>query len=217
MVYAKDLCTKMNTSSTKAVKFEAPILQTERLHLRAWQEDDAAAIPELLDDPDVSSKLSSVPHPYTIMDAMDWIEQQPGFVDRQEGIHLGAFKSSSGCLTGSVGLTKTSFGESTWELGYWFGKTFWGQGYATEAVGALLDWAKPQYWADRFYAGFLNDNLTSARVLEKLGFTHFYDSSCHITSLQKSLPARRMIWPANAQTDDIIAALDGASNSGACT
>jgi RimJ/RimL family protein N-acetyltransferase len=56
------------------------------------------------------------------------------------------------------------------ELGYWLGKAWWGQGYATEAAGALIQFAWRALRLTRLNAGRAADNLASGRVLTKLGF-----------------------------------------------
>lgn len=57
------------------------------------------------------------------------------------------------------------------QFGYVVARHHWGQGYATEALGTLVDWAlaQPQIW--RASAVCDVDNLASARVMEKAGMT----------------------------------------------
>ena len=55
-------------------------------------------------------------------------------------------------------------------MGYCFAEASWGQGYATEAARALLDWAFGTFDLNRVQAETDTRNLASARVLEKLGF-----------------------------------------------
>jgi RimJ/RimL family protein N-acetyltransferase len=53
------------------------------------------------------------------------------------------------------------------EVSYWIGKDYWGQGIATQALTAFLD-----YVTERpLYAGVAKDNIASLRVLQKCGFT----------------------------------------------
>ena len=60
--------------------------------------------------------------------------------------------------------------QRNWECGYWLGKPFWGQGYATEAAGRLVAHAFEDLGADCLSACWYCDNPASGRVLEKLGF-----------------------------------------------
>ena len=63
-------------------------------------------------------------------------------------------------------------------LGYWIGRKYWGQGYGTEAIGALVDFAFRNYPAERVGAGVFHDNAASRALLEKLGFTAMGPGSC---------------------------------------
>ena len=53
------------------------------------------------------------------------------------------------------------------EVTYWLGKSYWGQGIATQALTALLDIVQVR----PIFACVAKDNLASRRVLEKCGFT----------------------------------------------
>ena len=53
-----------------------------------------------------------------------------------------------------------------WEVGYWIGKEYWGQGIATRALSAFLDLVKTR----PLQAGVAQHNIASIRVLEKCGF-----------------------------------------------
>jgi len=57
------------------------------------------------------------------------------------------------------------------EIGYGLDPTYWGQGYAIEAVRAMLDWAAAEYGVHRFRASISPDNTRSANLVAKLGMT----------------------------------------------
>ena len=57
------------------------------------------------------------------------------------------------------------------DLGYGLARPFWGYGYATETVQALVDWALAQKEIRRVWAVCDVENHASARVLEKVGMT----------------------------------------------
>jgi RimJ/RimL family protein N-acetyltransferase len=59
----------------------------------------------------------------------------------------------------------------TGELGYVLTEASWGRGYATEAAGALLDWALVAMDLNRVQSEVDTRNPASARVLQKLGFS----------------------------------------------
>lgn len=104
-----------------------------------------------------------IPHPYSEQMAADWLVS----VSRgEEGIVFLIERDNT--LIGCTGYR--AFDTEHAELGYWIGKPYWGMGYATEAVRALVAHALD---SDRFAylkAGHFADNPASRRVLEKLGF-----------------------------------------------
>ncbi len=57
------------------------------------------------------------------------------------------------------------------ELGYTIARAYWGNGYATEAVQALLQFGLERMGLVRIEAVVLPDHVASARVLEKAGMT----------------------------------------------
>ena len=58
------------------------------------------------------------------------------------------------------------------ELGYWLGRPYWGHGYCTEAVRAVLDFGFGQLGLNRIFACHFARNPASGRVMQKAGLTH---------------------------------------------
>jgi RimJ/RimL family protein N-acetyltransferase len=58
------------------------------------------------------------------------------------------------------------------ELGYWIGKPYWGQGFATEATSAALRFGFGDLHLNRIFANHFTRNPASGRVLQKLGMKH---------------------------------------------
>jgi RimJ/RimL family protein N-acetyltransferase len=55
------------------------------------------------------------------------------------------------------------------EIGYWFGRPYWGHGFGSEAVGAFVSEARR---LGDLQAGHFVDNPASGRVLTKSGFAY---------------------------------------------
>lgn len=55
------------------------------------------------------------------------------------------------------------------EIAYWIGEGFWGNGYATEAAKALIQFAFEDKQYHKVYARYFNSNPASGRVLQKAG------------------------------------------------
>lgn len=131
------------------------------MNLKKYTRDDGVALQQLLNDFDVSKWTASLPYPFSLEDAYTWIDKQTSkkhcfaiFVEDR--------------LIGDVGLYPTHDGG--FELGYWLGKDYWGQGYATLAAQTLLEQASQDIPKDRIYATCQIDNTASQHVLHKLGF-----------------------------------------------
>jgi RimJ/RimL family protein N-acetyltransferase len=68
-----------------------------------------------------------------------------------------------------AGMIEMRIDDCRADLGYGLARSFWGYGYATEAVKALVNWALAQPEIFRIWAVCDLDNYASARVLEKAG------------------------------------------------
>ena len=69
----------------------------------------------------------------------------------------------------AIGMIEIRLEAFTADLGYAIGRAFWGKGYMTEAVHALIEWALAQDSIFRVWAECDVANTASARVLEKAG------------------------------------------------
>lgn len=139
-------------------------IRSERLFLRPGWPEEWEDLLALINDEEVVRNLASAPWPYTADDARAFAARS------QERLLPNFFVTLPGAdgarLVGNVGLSLVD-GEVS--LGYWIGRPFWGQGYATEAARALLSLAKA-LGHRRVVASHFVDNPASGRVLRKLGF-----------------------------------------------
>ncbi|AKR36014.1 MAG TPA: N-acetyltransferase [Bacillus sp. (in: Bacteria)] len=71
-------------------------------------------------------------------------------------------------VLGDIGFKGKPNEDQTVEIGYGFIEKYWNQGYATEAVKELIDWAFKTGEVETIIAETLIDNYSSMRVLEKL-------------------------------------------------
>ncbi len=138
-------------------------LRTDRLALRPPAATDADDIVRYAGDIDVARNLARVPHPYGPEDAAFFLNDiVPGAcvwaVERFEDTHF----------LGVISLSPFD-GAADAELGYWFGKPFWGNGYATEAARAVVAYADAR-GLSLLSSGYFDFNPASGRVLEKVGF-----------------------------------------------
>jgi len=142
------------------------ILQTKRLILRPWSENDAEELYKYASDLEVGPPAGWPPHTSA---------QNSSEIIRTV---LSAPETYAVCLKengkpiGSVGLHRNDLAErdDEYELGYWIGKPFWGQGLIPEASRELLRYAFEDLGMSRIWCGYYDGNEKSRRVQEKLGF-----------------------------------------------
>jgi RimJ/RimL family protein N-acetyltransferase len=142
-------------------------LETERLLLRPPEAGDTPRIVTLIGDYDIAKNLSTAPHPYGEEDAKNFLARQEEGRARGQSHVFAIVPRDEGALIGSCGLHLKDDG--VFEIGYWLGKPYWGQGYASEAARRLAGFGFHDLDAPVLRAGYFHDNPASGRVLEKLG------------------------------------------------
>jgi len=144
-------------------------LETERLFLRPYGEADAPHIVALLDDAVVADFLMVTPLPFVAFDARQMVKAAWRRLTTGRGFDLLVCARDGGPPIGSVGVGLHDEGSRA-ELGFWIGRKHWGRGYATEAAGRMIEFARGSLRVSRITATAAGDNAGSRRVLDKLGF-----------------------------------------------
>lgn len=146
------------------------MLETPRLILRPLTAADTDALLTYRGDADVCRYL-----PFPPMDAAEiarrldtqWFRTTLEADD--EGVTLGAERRDTGELIGDVIVFQRSRANGIGEIGWVFHPSVAGQGYATEAAAAMLDWAFGPVALRRVIARLDERNTSSARLCERLG------------------------------------------------
>ena len=121
-------------------------IKTERLNIMPPILGDVPRIAKLVGDKDVSWMLGRVPHPYNDDDATWWVNKTADDIEAGKEYAFGVYLPGDG-LIGSCGVIKRG---PAWEIGYWYGRAYWEQGFATEAGQAVLEWARIELDAHSF-------------------------------------------------------------------
>ncbi|GLW14385.1 N-acetyltransferase [Streptomyces sp. NBRC 13847] len=154
-------------------------IHTPRLLLRHWQEDDLVPMADINADPVVMRWTGDG----SVLD----LEQTAQAIERweeewdEEGFGLFAVELlASGELAGFAGLSVPEYlpealpcVEISWRLG----RQFWGQGYASEAAQAVLEFALVDRGLDRVLAIDRLGNEASQNVVNKLGMVFERETS----------------------------------------
>ncbi|AXG77905.1 GNAT family N-acetyltransferase [Streptomyces paludis] len=146
-------------------------IQTPRLLLRRWHEDDLVPMAEINADPEVMRWIDDgeVLDTDGTAEAIEvWEEEWD-----EEGFGIFAVELlASGELAGFTGLSVPHYlpGElPAVEIGWRLGQPFWGQGYASEAAHAALEFALQDRGLDRVISISRPGNEASENVMRKLG------------------------------------------------
>lgn len=175
-------------------------LRTQRLGLRPYRSDDVQASLDYYADPEVARYL--LDEPWT----REYAEQEVTKRRRRTAIDgpgsgLGLVVEREGSVIGDIALWPPDATLSRGEIGWVFDPHASGQGYATEAVAAVLDLAFGEFRMHRVIAQMDARNAASARLAERLGMT-------------REAFLRRDWWSKGEWTDTLVYGLLAAEWSG---
>lgn len=149
---------------------EYPQIQTERLLLRKFALSDAPRVKLLAGDRAIAATTALIPHPYPDGAAEEWIEShQPAF-DAGTQINFAIVRREDDLLVGAISLEIRPQHKRA-EVGYWMGRGYWGSGYTTEALRAVIEYAF-SIGLHRVFAEHFSTNPASGRVMQKAGMRH---------------------------------------------
>jgi len=145
------------------------ILTTERLVLREFVEDDWVAVLGYQQNP-----LYLRYYEWTDRTSDDAREFVRMFLAQQQEVprlkfQLASTLKADGQLIGNCGIRLRAADAREAEIGYELDPLYWGQGYATEAARAMVQFGFSELRLHRVWSRCIADNTGSARVLERIG------------------------------------------------
>ncbi|MDZ5473541.1 GNAT family N-acetyltransferase [Bacillus sp. 31A1R] len=149
-------------------------LETERLSLRCFREEDCNRLYQILSDPET---MKFYPEPFSMEKTAAWIKKN------QNRYEVDGFGLWSVCLKetneliGDCGLVAQIVdNKREVEIGYHIDRNYWGKGYATEAAQACRNYGFENLNVDKLISIIDPENIQSIRVAEKIGFTREKDA-----------------------------------------
>jgi RimJ/RimL family protein N-acetyltransferase len=143
------------------------MLETSRLILRHFTEDDLGDLHPILSDP---ITMSFWPAPFSTDDTRRWITQNRLRYLEQGFGRLAIILKAGQLLIGDCGLVMSEIdGKPENDLGYIVSHPYWGQGYATEAAEACKQYGFQTLGLRRICANMPISHQASRRVAERLG------------------------------------------------
>ena len=143
------------------------VLETTRLRLRRFREEDASPVFAIIGDREA---MQFYPKTFGREDAKQWVvRNQRRYREDGYGLFAVTLKDCEEVI-GDCGIIKQNVeGETAMEVGYHFRRDQWGHGYATEAARACMGLAFDAFGADRVISLIRPENVPSRRVAERNG------------------------------------------------
>ena len=145
-------------------------LETERLIIREFDDADITSLYEIMKKPEV---MYAWEHGFTFEETQKWFARQRERYQQNGFGFFAVLKKTTGALIGQAGIIASDIeGKPITEIGYIFNNSVWGNGYAAEAVSALIQAAFETFCIDKLYCTMRIENLQSVKLAERLGFQH---------------------------------------------
>jgi len=146
-------------------------LQTERLILKKMKVADSPILYKIWSDPDVT-KFMNTDNFTDEEQAVQMIQMLEKLSQENKAIRYSIFHRESNQIIGSCGYNSLDFENLKAQIGYEISKDYWRNGFASEVILKLLDYAYHSLQFHRIEAKVEPANIKSIRLLEKLNF-HF--------------------------------------------
>ena len=180
-----------------------PYIETERLYLRQWQASDFAIFAAMNADPEVMKyfpKLLSAKVSHIIATKCQQLIADNGWGFWALSLKEGSNKNDA--FIGFVGLNQThadmSFAPCV-EIAWRLRKEFWGQGYATEAARASLDFAFSELALDEVVAFTAVINKRSQLLMKRIRMTDTQNNFYHPALESNHLLAEHVLYKITRQ------------------
>lgn len=149
------------------------VIESERLVMRRWRDEDAAELFSLASDPAVGVAAGWPPH--TSEEFSLYVIRNYFSAPETYAVVLKETGRIVGCcgIVPAEMMTERGLDCRDSEIGYWIGRPFWGRGLAPEAVRALM---RRNDDVVRWWIAFFVGNDKSRRVAEKCDFKYHHTS-----------------------------------------
>lgn len=157
-------------------------IETDRLILRSWKEDDYLDFHEFASD----DKVAEISGGRVVADMEESKNSIITYIlyDQSYAIVL----KSENKVIGSIGLDDVAPDNELKDLnqryiGYTINSNYWGNGYATEAVNFLMNYLFKELHLDLIWSSHYDFNIKSKRVIEKSGLNYRFSREKTLKSL----------------------------------
>ena len=146
------------------------LIKGDRVALRPFRRADAHALFSHANSPEIRKYLPFMSDLANVESAHAWINSSQRLFRQNKGIYLGIEKARTRELIGSMNLKNINLADRNAEVEYWLDKEFRRNGFASESLLLLLNYAFTELDLVRVYAVVHAGNTGSIRLLERFGF-----------------------------------------------
>lgn len=157
------------------------LMATERLRFGIWRKDDIALAEAIWGDAEVTELTGG---PFSTDEVAERLSREIENWRQYRIQYWPVFRLNDSTLVGCCGLRPRNMEARIAELGFQLCRQSWGQGYASEAAKAVIEWARAQDFMT-LIAGHHPSNHASKRALARLGFAYTHDELYPPTGLME--------------------------------
>ncbi|MEW6196409.1 MAG: GNAT family protein [Bacteroidota bacterium] len=148
-----------------------PVLETERLILRGFNENDLDDIFEYASQPQVTIFLPWKTHE-TKNDTIDFLKMSKEMFEKQDNIDFAIELKSEKKLVGGISIRKWNDENKCADIGYVLSPKYWNQGIITEAIKRVIKFGFDELKLNRVEAHCDENNTGSYKAMEKAGMKY---------------------------------------------
>ncbi len=167
-------------------------METARILLRPWRDEDAETLFKYASDPEVGPRAGWPPHK-SVEESREII-RTIFHSDHMWAIEMKETGEPIGCMGYMIhGESNINIGENDAEVGYWVARPYWNCGICTEALRLLIGHCFREKGFHTLWADYFPENPASGKVMEKCGFRDTGDINyCSRLQLGSDRPVKIM-------------------------
>lgn len=144
-------------------------LESERLSFSIWGKDDFNLAKELWGNDEVAKYISINSH-FTDEEIRNRLKTELKNDKEHNVQYWPIFLNKTNQFVGCCGLRPYDIEKNIYEIGIHLLPKFWGQGFASEAINKVIEYAFNELKVDKLFAGHNPNNSASKKLLTKVGF-----------------------------------------------
>lgn len=146
------------------------IIDSKRILLRSWTDEDVDDLAEGLTNINVSKWLAAVPYPYTKRDAEDFVYYAKHIAEKSGDIMLAIVLKENNKVIGGTSIESIDRMHGTAGGGIWLSEEYQKNGYGTEAFSRRIKYCFEELGLRRMENGYFPGNVKSEKMQKKLGY-----------------------------------------------